>query len=175
MPRAARRCWRSKPTRPCVCACGGSALARYDTIAPERLRELRGRWARDEAGRVEAFTALTPAIASENVWMTHEAIDFVLVHTAQEAMTPDYLARAADAYRQAIAHYSKVGDYGDVPRNLGASQRRLDQVLERISELDGSEPRETPVKEPPVQQLLPRSADHLTSDTPVARRVPDPR
>jgi len=72
------------------------ALARYNAIAPDRLAELRSQWAKDEAGRVDAFSALTRSIAAENVWMTLESIDLVMAHCVQEAMTPNYLDRAAE-------------------------------------------------------------------------------
>ena len=68
-------------------------------------------------------------------------------HVAGLSQEHDYLSKAADAYRQAIAHYARAGDYGNVPRNLGLSQRRLDQVLQRISELDGSAAKEFLVKD----------------------------
>ena len=57
-------------------------------------------------------------------------------HVAGMSQEHEYLSRAADAYRQAIAHYVRAGEYGNAPRNLGLSQRRLDQVLQRIAELD---------------------------------------
>jgi hypothetical protein len=91
-------------------------------------------------------------------------------HVTGMSQEHDYLSRSADAYRQAIAHYLRAGDYGNVPRNLGLSQRRLDQVLERIAELDGSPETESLVKEPPS-----RSADGSRPDHAVARRVPEPR
>jgi len=43
----------------------------------------------------------------------------------------DYLARSAEAYRQAIDLYSKVLGYADAPRNLRAAQLALDQVEQR--------------------------------------------
>jgi hypothetical protein len=47
----------------------------------------------------------------------------------------DYLTRAAEAYRQAINLYSKVIGYADVPRNLRAAQRALEQIEQRKAEL----------------------------------------
>jgi tetratricopeptide (TPR) repeat protein/tRNA A-37 threonylcarbamoyl transferase component Bud32 len=57
----------------------------------------------------------------------------------------DYLTRAVDAYREAIAHYSKSGDHANASRILGAIQRRLDQVQQRIAALD-----EPAFEEPPA-------------------------
>jgi hypothetical protein len=91
-------------------------------------------------------------------------------HVTGMSQEHDYLSRAADAYRQAIAHYLRAGDYGNVPRNLGLSQRRLDQVLERIVEIGGSPETGSSVKEPPS-----RSADAVRPDPAIARRVPEPR
>jgi len=54
------------------------------------------------------------------------------------AMEQEYLTRSADAYRQAIALYSKVLGYVDVPKNLRAAQRGLDYVEQRKGELSGN-------------------------------------
>ena len=86
-------------------------------------------------------------------------------HVAGMTQERDYLTRAADAYRLAIDHYSKAGDYANVSRSLGLVQRRLEQVQQRLSEID----------DPPVKELLPRSADGIVPDSPVARRIPSPR
>jgi eukaryotic-like serine/threonine-protein kinase len=96
-------------------------------------------------------------------------------HVSGLSQEHDYLARAADAYRQAIAHYSRAGDYADVPRNLGVSQRRLEQVMQRISELDGSPVKEPLDSDPPAPPLLPRSADRSSPGRAIARRVPETR
>ena len=55
---------------------------------------------------------------------------------------PDYLTRAADAYRQAIERYSKAIAFGGVPRSLRLAQRGLRQVEQRLSDL--AEPPEPP-------------------------------
>jgi serine/threonine protein kinase len=47
----------------------------------------------------------------------------------------DYLTRAADAYRQALGHYSRAGNFADVPRNTAATQRALTRVEERLLKL----------------------------------------
>jgi hypothetical protein len=91
-------------------------------------------------------------------------------HVAGMSQEHDYLSRAADAYRQAIAHYARAGDYGNVPRNLGLSQRRLDQVLQRMSELDGASAKEDLGKDP-----LSRSAAVSAPDHAIAKRVPETR
>jgi serine/threonine protein kinase len=91
-------------------------------------------------------------------------------HVAGMSKEHDYLQRAADAYRQAIAHYGRAGDYGNAPRNLGLSQRRLHQVLQRIGELDG-----IPETEPLAQEPPPRSADGSQPNRAVARRATEPR
>jgi tetratricopeptide (TPR) repeat protein len=48
---------------------------------------------------------------------------------------PEYLTRAAEGYRQALELYSKAIGYGDAPRNIRATQRRLTQIEERLKEL----------------------------------------
>lgn len=50
-------------------------------------------------------------------------------------LEPEYLNRAADAYREAIERYSKALTYGDVLRSLRLAQRGLRQVEQRLSEL----------------------------------------
>ena len=52
----------------------------------------------------------------------------------------DYLTRAAEGYRQAMDLYSKAIGYGDAPRNIRATQRRLTQVEERLAELTEKTP-----------------------------------
>src|SRR5262249_4849589 len=54
------------------------------------------------------------------------------------AVEPKYLARSADAYRQAIDLYSRALGYPDAPRNLRVAQRGLEQVEQRTSELAGA-------------------------------------
>ena len=44
------------------------------------------------------------------------------------AVRQKYLARAADAYRQAIALYAKAAGFADAPKNLRAAQRGLEQI-----------------------------------------------
>jgi serine/threonine protein kinase len=51
------------------------------------------------------------------------------------AAEQDYLARSAEAYRQAIELYSRVLGYADAPRSLRAAQRALEQVEQRRIEL----------------------------------------
>ena len=46
----------------------------------------------------------------------------------------DYLARSAEAYRQAIDLYSRVLAYADAPRSLRAAQRGLEQIEQRRTE-----------------------------------------
>jgi tetratricopeptide (TPR) repeat protein len=50
----------------------------------------------------------------------------------------DYLSRAADAYRQALALYPKAGTFANVPGNIRLTQRALDQVQRRIDELSAA-------------------------------------
>ena len=52
-----------------------------------------------------------------------------------------YLARSAEAYRQAIDLYSKAQGYADAPQNLRAAQGGLAQVEQRTRELSGSRAR----------------------------------
>jgi len=47
------------------------------------------------------------------------------------AAEQDYLSRAEDAYRRAIALYSKVPGFADAPRSLRAAQHGLEQVEQR--------------------------------------------
>jgi eukaryotic-like serine/threonine-protein kinase len=47
----------------------------------------------------------------------------------------DSLTRAAEAYTQAIDHYSKVGSFGNAPQQMREAQRRLHQIQERIETL----------------------------------------
>ncbi len=52
-----------------------------------------------------------------------------------------YLARSAEAYRQAIDLYSKAQGYADAPQNLRAAQGGLEQVEQRTRELSGARAR----------------------------------
>jgi len=54
------------------------------------------------------------------------------------AVEQEYLARSAEAYRQAIDLYSKVLGYADAPRSLRAAQRGLEQIEQRKRELSGA-------------------------------------
>ena len=47
----------------------------------------------------------------------------------------DYLVRAAEAYRQALALYPKASTFANVPGNIRLAQRALNQVEERLAEL----------------------------------------
>lgn len=47
----------------------------------------------------------------------------------------DFLARAADAYRQALTLYPKAGTFANVPANIRLTQRALDQVERRLEAL----------------------------------------
>ena len=47
----------------------------------------------------------------------------------------DYLARAGEAYRQALSFYAKAADFAGVPANIGLVQRNLNQVERRLVEL----------------------------------------
>jgi serine/threonine protein kinase/tetratricopeptide (TPR) repeat protein len=49
----------------------------------------------------------------------------------------EYLARAAEAYRQAVSFYSKAITFADVARNLRTAQRGLNQVEQRLADLSG--------------------------------------
>jgi tetratricopeptide (TPR) repeat protein len=64
----------------------------------------------------------------------------------------EYLARAADAYRQAVDRYSKVIGYADVPRSLRLAQRGLAQVEQRLADLSG--PRQ-PAPAPAPREVAP--------------------
>jgi hypothetical protein len=47
----------------------------------------------------------------------------------------DYLARAAEAYRQALTLYAKAADFAGVPGSIVVAQRGLDKVQRRIADL----------------------------------------
>ena len=96
-------------------------------------------------------------------------------HVAGMSQERDYLIRAADSYRQAIAHYSKAGDSAKVSRSLGVAQRRLDQVQHRLSEIDQANVREAVAKDPPVEETPSRNADVPAPDAAIAKRVPETR
>jgi serine/threonine protein kinase len=51
----------------------------------------------------------------------------------------EYLARAVDAYRQALDLYSQILNFADVPRQMRAAQRGLRQVEQRLADVP-SEP-----------------------------------
>ncbi|HEY2153057.1 MAG TPA: serine/threonine-protein kinase [Vicinamibacterales bacterium] len=53
------------------------------------------------------------------------------------AVERTYLARSAEAYRQAIDLYSKALGYADAPRSLRSAQRGLEQLDQRKRELSG--------------------------------------
>jgi eukaryotic-like serine/threonine-protein kinase len=86
-------------------------------------------------------------------------------HVTGMSQERDYLSRAADAYRESIAHYSKASDYGNVARNLGVAQRRLDQVQERIAAID----------DPDFEELRTRSAEVEIPESGSVKRVPEMR
>jgi len=46
----------------------------------------------------------------------------------------DYLSRAAEAYRLALAHYGNAGSLANVPPNIARTQRALLQVEETLGE-----------------------------------------
>ena len=68
----------------------------------------------------------------------------------------EYLARSAEAYRQAIDLYSKVLGYADAPRSLRAARGALEQVEQRKSELSGAPRR--PDRAPPFRLAAPQAA-----------------
>lgn len=47
------------------------------------------------------------------------------------------LTRAAEAFRQALAQYSKIADYGDVPERIRTTQQRLASVEEELRDTAG--------------------------------------
>jgi len=47
----------------------------------------------------------------------------------------DYLARAAEAYRQSLTLYAKAAAFAGVPATIGLAQRSLNQVERRLAEL----------------------------------------
>jgi len=71
------------------------------------------------------------------------------------AAEQDYLARSAEAYRQAIDLYSKVLGYADAPRSLRAAQRGLEQVEQR--RIESSVPPVQPKTVPPYRLTTPQA------------------
>jgi serine/threonine protein kinase len=67
----------------------------------------------------------------------------------------DYLARSAEAYRQAIDLYSRVLGYADAPRSLRAAQHGLEQVEQRRTE--SSPPPVQPRTVPPYRLSVPQA------------------
>ena len=62
----------------------------------------------------------------------------MLVRTARQLeglpQGRDYLVRAADAYRLALANYARAGSLANVPQNIARTQRALLQVEESLGE-----------------------------------------
>ena len=58
-----------------------------------------------------------------------------VVGLAQER---EYLARAAELYRQALDQYARAGDYEGVPKNIGLAQRGLNTIEKRLAALPAS-------------------------------------
>jgi Ser/Thr protein kinase RdoA (MazF antagonist) len=58
-----------------------------------------------------------------------------LADTPQEQ---EYLIRAADAYRQALALYAKVINFGNVAANIRTVQRHLSQLEQRLGDLSAA-------------------------------------
>jgi len=71
------------------------------------------------------------------------------------AVEQEYLARSAEAYRQAIDLYSKVLGYADAPRSLQAAQRGLEQIEQRKRELSGAPAR--PDRAPALRLAAPQA------------------
>jgi uncharacterized protein YhhL (DUF1145 family) len=71
------------------------------------------------------------------------------------AVEQKYLARSAEAYRQAIDLYGKVPGYADAPRSLRAAQRGLEQVEHRKRELSGAPGRS--VRPPAIRLAAPQA------------------
>lgn len=55
------------------------------------------------------------------------------------AQEREFLVRSRDAYRQALDLYTKIAGYADVPANIRQTQRRLDAVERKLSEI-GTDP-----------------------------------
>jgi serine/threonine protein kinase len=72
------------------------------------------------------------------------------------AAEPDYLARSAEAYRQAIDLYSRVLGYADAPRSLRAAQHGLEQIEQRRTE--SSAPPSQPRTVPPFRLTVPQAS-----------------
>ena len=67
----------------------------------------------------------------------HRVRGETLLRTAQRLggmpQERDYLLRAAESFRQALAHYSKVPEFANVAASIRATQSRLDQVERRLA------------------------------------------
>ena len=71
------------------------------------------------------------------------------------AVEQEYLARSADAYRQAIDLYSKAFGFADASWSLRAAQRGLEQVEQRQGEFSGATGR--PRTPPPFRLAAPQA------------------
>jgi tetratricopeptide (TPR) repeat protein len=67
----------------------------------------------------------------------------------------DYLARAAEAYRQALILYPKAATFANVASNIRLTQRALDQVERRLDELSGIASESSPVETNDLQAPTP--------------------
>jgi serine/threonine protein kinase len=80
----------------------------------------------------------------------------------------DYLTRAADAYRQALAYYATVTSFAHTPANIRLAQRGLNQAEERLSIL-------TPATPDPPSQIESGGGPpdlHFGSPAPLEEAVP---
>jgi hypothetical protein len=64
------------------------------------LMDLKSKWASGADGTAEAFKMLKQNIPGQNIWMTREILDFLVVHRIQEAISPGYLARMQSRLEQ---------------------------------------------------------------------------
>ena len=87
-----------------------------------------------------------------------------LADLPQEA---EYLLRATQAYRQALALYERIPGFSGVARNLRRTRRVLEQIEVRLSELARA------VKAEPRRQSIPMGVTYTTAaDRDVRRAQP---
>jgi tetratricopeptide (TPR) repeat protein len=79
----------------------------------------------------------------------------------------DYLTRSAEAYRQALALYSKAITFGDVPANIRHAQRALNQVEQRLAELARATTESSPPPDSGASPELPTRSSALSEAAPL--------
>jgi tetratricopeptide (TPR) repeat protein len=94
-----------------------------------------------------------------------------LARTAQQLsgipQERDFLSRAAEAYRQALALYSKTITFGDVPKNIRRAQHALNQVEQRLEELSQTTTESSPPADSGASAEPPSPSSALSKEAPL--------